>query len=103
MSNCSLGGLRKVLAWKLDLSLHWSKRINCGAAKVDTLADAPVGHADSWDAEKIVSLISKSLRSQDQVNSKLNTFVDELSVLARLIRKPTIGNPGHVANSLIMA
>ena len=103
MSNCSLGELWKILAGKLDLSLHWSKRINCGGAKVDTLADAPIGHPDSWDAEKIVSLIAKTLRSQDQVDPKLNTFADELSDLAQQIRKPTIGNPGPVANSLIMA
>ena len=91
-----------MLARKHNLELYWSKRINHGGAKVDTLTDKGLTIPESWRPELILKLFTDTLEKDGTVTKELESFAAELRKISKFIRKPTLGNASEVANNAIM-
>ena len=103
LSNSALAEIRKMLARKHNPELYWSKRINHGGAKVDTLTDKGLTLPESWRPELILKLFTDTLEKDGTVTKELESFAAELRKISKFIRKPTLGNASEVANNAIMA
>lgn len=99
-ANCDM---RKNLAQDLGVTIHVSRRINDGGAKIDTIEDRGVTHPQEWDPNDIVSLLcEKALDFGASDTCEYDTFIEELSALVVKIDLKHLHRPGKVANALIV-